>query len=513
MCRVLIVDDENLIVEGLKAIIPWKELGVKEIFTANDGEEALEVFDKNKIDILISDISMPKMNGLELIKNVKSISSSTKSIILSGYDDFAYAKEAIYLGIENYILKPINEEELTETIKLTIDKIRDEELEKNIEQEELDTIKDNIYKRWITNKISIYELEKREFVLTIGLQYSSYVVALVKIKDKSNDLNKIKSFLQQLVKEKQGQVVLLDNNILAVILAKNTEVDNEKLYYYFKDVISEFKKEREEDIFISIGYVVNNPSSLYKSFESAEYLQDYLLQYGYNSVASDYKINKSKQKLKDNLGIDMGVFNKLLLEQDSKAIDKYLEETFYTLRITEGITPDKITNISIKLLLCLKKAADELTVNDYKINEYLNNLIEYMATNETIYELEDTLREECHEFIKDIGSYEYTPVIRQVVNYVNLNYNEKLSIKTLSQSYNINTSYLGQVFTKEVGMSFSDYVNKVKNEKAKELLLTSNLKINDIAKTVGFEDTSYFYRKFKNYFGVNPQAFREAKQY
>lgn len=513
MCNVLIVDDESLIVEGLKVLIPWSELGVKDIFIACNGEEALALLRENTVDIIISDITMPKMNGLQLIKEVKKVSDRTKCIILSGYDDFAYAKEAIYLGIENYILKPINEVELVETLKLTMDKLKNEELEQAFEDEELETIRDNIYKRWITNKISVYELEKREFVLNIGLNYKSYVVALVKLKENNIQLNDIKMNLFKAIDDKSGTVIYLDNNMFAIILASDYIIEENQLYYDLKEVILKFKKHRKEDLFISVGNVVSNPGNLYKSFERAEYLQDYLLQYGYNSVVSDYKIDKSKQRLMDNLGIDLSEFNKVLLAQDIKAIDKYLDEVFNKIKESQGISPSYIKNISVKLILCLKKVCDELGVNGYKINEYLNDLIDYVCSQETIEEMQNTIKQECYEFIRAVGNQEYTPVIRQVINYVNIHYYEKLSLKILSQSYNINTSYLGQVFTKEVGMSFSDYVNKVKNEKAKDLLLNSNLKINDIAKAVGFEDTSYFYRKFKSYFGVNPQAFREVKQY
>ena len=113
----------------------------------------------------------------------------------------------------------------------------------------------------------------------------------------------------------------------------------------------------------------------------------------------------------------------------------------------------------------------------------------------------------------NLNNIKYSPVVQQIVNYVNSNYYEELSLKTLSQKYNINSSYLGQIFNKEIGYSFSEYMNKVKNMKAKELILNTNMKINDIAKEVGYFDTSYFYRKFKKYYGVSPSTLREIKQY
>ena len=115
--------------------------------------------------------------------------------------------------------------------------------------------------------------------------------------------------------------------------------------------------------------------------------------------------------------------------------------------------------------------------------------------------------------IMNTSVVKYTPIVQQVVNYIDEKYFEEVSLKTLSQKYNINSSYLGQIFAKEVGYSFSEYLNRVKNMKAKELILNTNMKMNDIAKQVGYYETSYFYRKFKDFYGVSPATLREFKNY
>lgn len=112
-----------------------------------------------------------------------------------------------------------------------------------------------------------------------------------------------------------------------------------------------------------------------------------------------------------------------------------------------------------------------------------------------------------------VNIIKYSPVVQQIVNAINDRYYEELSLKTLAHQYNINSSYLGQIFSKETGTSFSEYLNKIKNMKAKELILNTNMRINDIAKEVGYIDTSYFYRKFKKYYGVSPSTLREMKNY
>ena len=122
MYKVMLADDENLILQGLENIIEWEELGLEIVNKASNGQEAIDKFKENPVDIVVTDINMPQVTGLELLKELKKINSDVKFIILSGYDDFSYAKKAIELGVENYILKPIDEEELEKTLKNTINK-------------------------------------------------------------------------------------------------------------------------------------------------------------------------------------------------------------------------------------------------------------------------------------------------------------------------------------------------------------------------------------------------------
>ena len=108
---------------------------------------------------------------------------------------------------------------------------------------------------------------------------------------------------------------------------------------------------------------------------------------------------------------------------------------------------------------------------------------------------------------------QYTPVVRQIMAEVRKNYRNDMNLKTLAYKYHMNTSYLGQIFQKEVGCPFSQYLNNVRNDVAKRMILNTNMRINDVAKEVGYSDTSYFYRKFKQSYGVSPAAMREMKQY
>lgn len=365
MYKLMIVDDEKLILEGLKYILDWKSLGVEIVNEASNGKMALEKFKENPVDIIITDINMPLLTGLELISKIKKENSNVSFIVLSGYDEFSYAKEAIHLGVTDYILKPIDDIELENTIKKICEKKREEEKNNNLEEQ--------------LNKILLSESE----------------------------------------------------------------------------VCSKYKKLTFED--------------------------------------------------------ELEEINKLIIEKDRFKIIEYIEDLFNN----ESLTPKNFYDLSVKILLLIDKIS-----NDFKIDRHIED--DSLITN-IIKLFNEKSREnikffiilEIDELLKlmNKSGEKYSPVIQQIVRKVKEYYYEDLSLKALSMDFNINSSYLGQLFIKEVGMSFSDYLNIEKNSKAKELILNTNMKINDIALKVGYVDTSYFYRKFKKYYGVSPTVMRELKNY
>lgn len=180
MYKVLLVDDEPFIIDGLKQIIDWEEYGMEICGTAANGLEASHRLETNPADILITDIRMPKMNGLELIRHLKSRNSATRFIILSGYDDFEYLKESIQLGIENYLLKPVNQEELLATLVTTIRKIESDTNRTLNLPKDIDIIRENILFRWVANLIMPAELLERSSLLGIDLENTQYCVCVLR---------------------------------------------------------------------------------------------------------------------------------------------------------------------------------------------------------------------------------------------------------------------------------------------------------------------------------------------
>ncbi|MGL5647944.1 MAG: response regulator [Clostridium sp.] len=505
MKNVMLVDDEKLIRDGLKVLIDFESLNLCVKEEASNGLEALEKVKNNNIDIIITDINMPNMTGLEFIRELREINKDIKIVILSGYDDFSYAKKAICYGVSDYLLKPINEEELEEVLKNIVIEIEKSEKKKvshiNKNREILELLRGDIK--------NIDELKES---LDIDLNGKSYIVASITLskggKIISNvDLNKI--FKNNNI-EKYEIAYVLERRFL-VVKEWDKDVKTQEVLEHAYKLKELCNKEYELDAFIGIGSVVSSIEDISKSYKEAIDINKYMLTEGTNICLCKENLRCLDSTIK-TFELDFQRINKKIIEKNFEESKEHIEKMFRR----NDLTPKDIYDFSIGILFMLYKISEEFKIEGKGYNkESLSSTMVELCTESTTESIEKFLISEIENVISNmyVGTTKYSPVVQQIVTYVNEKYYEELSLKVLSSKYNINSSYLGQLFIKEVGMSFSDYLNGVKNAKAKEFLLETNMRINDIAKKVGFIDTSYFYRKFKKYYGVSPSVLRELKNY
>lgn len=426
MYRVFLVDNEPYILEGLRNIIDWNEYGLEIAGEALNGLDALKQLDFKEIDILLTDIKMPKMDGLQLMRTLKQSKPNIKFIVLSWYDEFNYIKQGIKYGIENYLLKPINVNELASTLVNTVEKIERENSNDGIIRlkKGLDILRNNILYRWITNSINLEELKERSKVLNINLECYGYTVSIIKVIYPPDNVNKVDynklsktiakvyDLCNETVNPPDSEICFidLDGSIVLIFCDPANNLSRFAILEKLKNICANIRSKLNLDLFITLGDCQQGYSEIYKSYINAKKLHEYQPAFG-----------------------------------DSEIID-------YA-KVTQGQTANPI-------LPCM-----------------------------------------------DMTS----PVIKEVLNYVNRHYSDELSLKTLGQTFNINSTYLGQLFQKEVGVYFCDYINKFKLDKAKQLLLNTNLKTFQIAQKVGFTSPTYFFRQFKKYFGVTPVELRNCR--
>ena len=291
----------------------------------------------------------------------------------------------------------------------------------------------------------------------------------------------------------------------------NKDFTSDQIKNYYIQIKDKIINELNEEVFISIGDLVCDVNEIEISYKIANALKKYMLTEGVNICLDRHSLNYTEEYNR-TFNNEIEKINKLIIEKNIDVLEEYVNEILDN----KKLNPKNIYDLSIKILFLIDKTLEEFKLNRKYRNDSLSNIIVKLCNESTRENVKSFVLSELKELIElmdDNNRIKYSPVVQQVISIVNEKYYEELSLKTLAQKYNVNSSYLGQIFNKEVGVSFSEYLNKIKNTKAKELILNTNMKINDIAKSVGYIDTSYFYRKFKKYFGVSPSTIRDMKRY
>ncbi|MFI3230351.1 MAG: response regulator [bacterium] len=521
MCKVMIVDDELSIRETLKNTIDWQDIGITSVEDAENGQDALIKIIEEPVDIIISDINMPIMGGIDLFKKVKEYYPNTRFIIISGYEDFSCAKEAISIGVQAYILKPIDNIELTKDLKELVQDLNNHE---NMKESNI-----NLFRNILNSSknISNDEIEKAEVLLnnTINIKKNKkinnnnnliFTASIWFIKDELNLKIDYKAelydYIDEIIEDSFGNIILINT------FSSDTSYLDIKIYY--QHILDSINNKYKSTGFICVGKIVDKFIEISSSYKISHVVKKSILQVGFGKCITIEDVNTTIVDFTN----EINNINKLIFESvDETVIDnimKYIQEVVD--RYDKNL--QCIYDFAIKILiLCddLKsgfKNKDELLINTLNLEEenlwILGEAVIKVIGFTNIEDIKKYLRSKILNILKhmDIKTNKLSPVIKRVIKHINENYSEDISLKNLAMEYNMNTSYLGQLFAKEVGMQFSEYINKVRSTIAKELILKTSKKIHDIAREVGYIDKSHFYRNFKKYYGVTPVTLRELQR-
>jgi two-component system response regulator YesN len=506
MIKVMLVDDEPLILEGLKYIIDWESEGFEIVETAKNGMEALEKAKSIDFDILVTDINMPELTGLELIESLIRLGKQFKAIILSGFQEFGYIKKGLQLGIENYLLKPINEAELISSLQHVKEKINVSTLQ---EASKL-VLRDHSIWRWVTGKMSL-----EDFMERISL-YPSYslngpiYLGILKLELEEQDESFLQSFQLELEQHTNALVVLTPSNDVLLLWSSNGLHEGwEKEKYCFREFLRKCKLPGEYVLVLSneiqsYSQVTNQYRELEMKCELKLLLPD-----SDHGIAEQMYLNWTNVKKHNNKSTEY--LNQDLLEQlanerydlvkvSIRNLFSQLEQDRQAL-LMKGILLEFFFHVKNKFLILL----------DYTQYVEVIHQILYINTKEEAVKI----AEKCIDMIEKDSNPEnekYSPIIHTVLNHILKNYADDMSLKTLGYQFHINPIYLGQLFQKEVGTSFTKYLNKLRIDRAKKLLLNSHDKAGHIGKKVGYIDAAYFYKQFKKFEGITPSEWKKKRQ-
>lgn len=517
MLSVMIVDDEPKVREGLKTIINWKEHGYFICGECANGIEGLDMAGKLKPDLVLVDIRMPEMDGLEFIENTKKEGCTSKFIILTGYSDFAYAKKAIRLNVYSYLLKPVEEEELLQIVKQIREAI--------IREKEVKDYIDSGKKYSRNSEIKAMLLADRECGKSgycpgsAGLSSSrSFQVAVADIRDKVAGYNPdavIKGIYMELFKNsrKEHFVFEIDGRICTVLSDGDTAI-NKRILKYLSDYIRGLL---HTDILIALGRMTGDIADINISYMDAIRLVDkkfYFMHAGiavWDELKDDPVFADDCASMRNDSEMDMNQYIEMLFvasEVGKKGrIETIVTELFTVLKLRKypemkfkGFCSNMLNAVYKRALerypaLAGMTPSDEERIAEVYDKADMRQLLNYFSVQ--LYRLAD--------YIYDADSQK---VIKKVIQYIEENYQMDLTLDMLGELFGYNSCYLGKVFRHYTGEHFNVYLEKVRIENAKALLM-KGYKVRDVAYMTGFRNIDYFYLKFKKNVGISTSKFRK----
>lgn len=525
MIRTLIIDDEPFIREGLKVLIDWEMYGYEIIGEAENGVKGIEKIKDLDVELVITDIKMPRMNGLELIEYVnRNISRNIDFIVLSGFSDFEYAKRAIKYNVKDYILKPIQRDELISSLE----RIRKKYIERFIQKRENQNNDKLIYDKYIADIVlGKYDNKNLEYIykrfnpktniryILIEINYYKNNVVLTSEEKRLGQHELYKIIEQWLGKNKYNVIfdVIKEENCydIGFIYEKKLSLDrNTSEKIYIGEMINYIKQSFKYDFFVYIGQSVTKIENLNLSYKSAN-IARLFSNFSNNSNISyyddiDVKNNKGfslDKKYMDNL-------IKYIEENNKEKIIKCIDDFYESLK--DNYINIEIIEMNIKYLLYnlinIAKSIDE--------NLDQNKIIRYIGLTSFNSDVSRGSSKHIKEFSFEFADYisqlkknSALGILKYIDKEISEHYMEKLSLKYLGEKYFINSAYLGQVFKKHYKIGFKDYLNSYRIDRAEEILLTGEEKIYKIAEMVGYTSTDYFINKFVELKGKTPLQYRK----
>lgn len=528
MYGVMIVDDEDRIRQGLTKLIEWEEYGLEVIAEAANGKAALEKLDEMQINIVITDIKMPLMDGIKLIQEIHNRKLGIRIIVLSGYDDFSFVKNAMKCGAENYLLKPINKEELLSTIKDMLEDMETKRLFEIQNRAGLVYLRNNTLNHIIKNEIKLNELRDKSELLELDIIWKSNMqIAIIQpqfVYRENNSgsegkeilLSSIFNICEKSIEQGNSCIIFTDSNSNIVFILDGTvygaETIKSELIKCQKNMLMYLKIHSSA----AVGNLVESHRNLHQSYEQALKALDYKIVYGHDKVIFYSDIQNHFERSQENIFLhDEWIANCITaLQKDELVI--CIDKIFSAIKIQSGVlSPEQIRNITMKLIINILHKAREFYINTEKImnhNEYM--VFGTISQANDIEELKRITLDIGLKVIEDIQQLQnrkYSKLVSHVISYIEENFSmQDICLKTLANQMDISAVHLGRTFKNETGIFFSDYLNRIRIQEAKKMLLETNIKIRDITEKVGFVNTSYFFTVFKKFAGVTPGEIRQV---
>lgn len=544
MLKIFLAEDEVIVRETIKRMIPWENLGFELVGEAADGEMALPLLLRQKPDLLITDIKMPFMDGLTLAKVAKKEIPGLKVVILSGYDDFNYAKQAINIGVEDYLLKPITKNALIERLTEIRSRYEHEKTQKEYYEKfhrEMQAYEKNssrdFFEALVRGSMDMMEIYRRSEKLGLDIVAEAYNVLIFTMNCEEDFSGQREGYSeweaesQELLEEffsENTSAMLFRCNIFSygVLIKGQKETIEENTRSCVSEIQRIFdRKEQKRQWFVAAGEPVERLSQIQKSYYSASrafsqrYLYDENILY-YDEMASMEKKNVTEDDSTYLQKVDVNALNPAILQKFLsngllEETENFVKDYFYAIGqepLESLVFRNYVTlNVRFSVMSFLKEiGCDTRTLEQEDTEDVLSesskSLENAIAYAEKIISQAIALRDQN-------SGNKNRSILKTAVDFIDSHYMEEdMSLNKAANAANVSANHFSALFSQNMGQTFIEYLTNLRMNKAKEYLRCTSMRSSEIAGEIGYKDAHYFSYLFKKTQGMTPSDYRKARE-
>jgi len=527
MYKLMIVDDDKPVRDRLKMAIPFDELRLELCCEASDGEEALELFNRHRPQIVITDINIPLVNGLEFARHILGNVSEIGVIIITAYGSLEFAREAIKSGISDFLLKPVNDGEMRQSLERVIERLdaraeayRRERAMENLIRESLPILQQRYLISLLNNMIEDSEDSCREHLSHLGMELrGQYYCVAVLIPDYYEHGEKDRELIQIAIENISLEVVrsagiecilffdelsrpvivaFSDDKNIGVLLEKQLSSVRDKLRFYFS-----------YDFAAGVGWRVDSLMELPRSFSGAERALGYKNSFGENNVVNIENVPLIGLPVAQSVRAERDSILEVFRNCDEEGLNAELQKFFGRLIVVFGVSEAFAKQMYLELIMAINNSAWESGVDIDVLLE--GDTYSKVLLSTSLNMVHRHVSEHCihiMELIKEKRKDRASRLIEQAKRYIRENISKpELDLTMVGEHIGLSGSYLCSLFRREVGCNFVEYLNRERVEQAKTLLSTTNMRVYEVAVAVGYLNPKYFFQVFKRITNKRPREF------
>lgn len=533
MYRVLIVEDELPVRDAIISIIEWETLGFEVVYAAEDGQDALNYLEDHEIDLMITDIYMPFIDGLELVRRVRKNDKYCKVVFLTGYNEFEYAKEAITLNANKYLLKPITKNELTTVLEEISETISRETAERNnisrlkLEYEKrLEYLQDKLLYDILLGFIPRDRVIEACQELGFNIVGSAYVVGVIEIMNKkevgervwAEDYSLLHFALfnicKEIIADYPGHYLLMGDHgkiIVCFVSGENTKSCT-KAYDILREMLISIRHIYNMDVVAGMGECYMEISDLKYSFQDALTALEYKVIEGSNQIIVKTDVERSSGRGHRQSNEFLEQIEVAIRVSNFDNLSKYIHLYFDTLKFNK-VQLGEFKSLVLTLITRIFATFNQLIV-DKKENIVLDfKLIEELLKINDLNVIQEKIIQKCEELMKQLEQKredDKAILVFQAIQYIESHYDDSnLDLGTICDALHVSSSYFARIFKLYKNQTFLEYLTMFRMKKAKELLKSTNMKVFEISVKVGYDDPHYFSYNFRKNVGMTPSHYRK----